>query len=277
MRPSPAAPSVEVPITAWRDGVATVTSRAIPGEAAVAVTYGRATHAVMMATPADLEDFAVGFSLAEGVVADASEITEVETVANALGIELRITLASAQADRLWERRRTMAGPIGCGLCGIDSLKQAMRPVPRVTADDLRIEASALLEAMRSLPARQPHHSRTHAMHAAAYWSPADGILAVREDVGRHNALDKLCGAMARTGSAMHAGAVLLTSRVSVDMVQKLAVAGCPVLVAVSAPTALAVATADAAGITLVGIARPDGFEVFTHPGRIDAGLVSHVT
>ncbi len=271
MKPAMPVPLVEVTGTVWRSGAVSSTARTIPEEVAIAVTYGRTTHAVMMATPSDLEDFAVGFSLAEGIVATPDEITGIEPVANPLGIDLRIALADAQEGRFRDRRRAMAGPVGCGLCGLDSLKEVLRPAPRVADDGASIQAEALLAATRALPPLQPHNMRTRAMHAAAYWSPAEGIVAVREDIGRHNALDKLCGAMARRGGAMRAGAALVTSRASVDMVQKLAVAGCPVLVAVSAPTALAVATAEAAGITLVAIARSDGFEVFTHPGRIIFG------
>lgn len=269
MRPAMPTPLVEVAGTSWRDGIATPSRRVIAEEVAVALTYGRTTHAVMMATPADLEDFAVGFSLAEGIVATAAEIAGIETVTHTLGIELRIDLAARQEDRFHTRRRAMAGPVGCGLCGIDSLTEALRPAPRIPdTSGPSIRAEALAAAIRALPALQAHNLRSSAMHAAAYWSPAEGIAAVREDIGRHNALDKLCGAMARRPGAMRGGAALITSRASVDMVQKLAIAGCPVLVAVSAPTALAVATAEAAGITLVAIARSDGFEVFTHPGRI---------
>jgi FdhD protein len=251
----------------WRDGALSAAARAIPEEVAVAITYDGATHAVMMATPADLEDFAIGFSLAEGVIATATEIDGIEAIANALGIDLRIALAGGPADRFWARRRAMAGPVGCGLCGLDSLKEAMRPAPRVVAGGI-FAAEAIQAAMRGLAPLQPMNLRTRAMHAAGFWTPSAGIRAVREDVGRHNALDKLCGAMARQGIGMRDGVALLTSRVSIEMVQKLAIAGCPVLAAVSAPTALAVATAEAAGITLIAIARGDGFEVFTHPSRI---------
>ncbi|MBR0645370.1 formate dehydrogenase accessory sulfurtransferase FdhD [Plastoroseomonas hellenica] len=260
-------PVIEVPDTAWRNNAASGSTRRIADEVAIAVTYDGTTHAVMMATPADLEDFAVGFSLAEGIIATPAEIAGIEPTMHALGIDLRIAFAGDSADRFWARRRAMAGPVGCGLCGIDSLKEARRPSPRVTPGD-RFPAAAILAAVRALPPLQPLNHHTRAMHAAAYWTRSAGIRAVREDVGRHNALDKLCGAMARQGIAMEQGVALLTSRVSVEMVQKLAVAGCPVLVAVSAPTALAVATAKAAGITLVAIARDDGFEVFTHPERI---------
>ena len=267
--PAPS-PVVEAADTVWRDGTLSATARAIPAETAIAITYGGTTHAVMMATPSDIEDFAVGFSLAEGVIAGPDDIVAIEPAVTELGIDVRITLSDDSSDRFWTRRRAMAGPVGCGLCGIDSLKEAMRPSPPVGQGE-PVPAGAILAAMRALPPLQPFNLRTRAMHAAAFWRRGDGILAVREDVGRHNALDKLCGAMARRGVAMRDGVTLLTSRVSVEMVQKLAIAGCPVLVAVSAPTALAVATADAAGITLVAIARGDGFEVFTHPERVTFG------
>ena len=267
LRDTSRAPLRDAARLAWRHGQAEEGERAIPDEVAVALTYDGSTHAVMMATPADLEDFAIGFSLAEGIIGSPAEVTGIEPAELPLGIDLRIALADRPAERLWHRRRAMAGPVGCGLCGLDSLAEAMRALP-VVATKARFDAEALRAAMAALPAHQPLNLESHALHAAGFWTPEAGLLAVREDVGRHNALDKLCGAMARQGVAMAGGAALLTSRVSVEMVQKLAMAGCPLLVAVSAPTALAVATAQAAGITLVAIARADGFEVFTHPSRL---------
>jgi FdhD protein len=176
-------------------------------------------------------------------------------------------LAEPRAAALSERRRYLAGPTGCGLCGIDSLDEAVRPVPRVR-DGATFSAAEIMRALDTLPPRQELNRQTRAVHAAAFWRPGSGLLAVREDVGRHNALDKLAGALTRDHVAGHSGMVLLTSRVSVEMVQKTAAIGVPLLVAVSAPTALAVRTAETAGITLVAVARSDGFEVFTHPQRI---------
>lgn len=226
------------------------------------------TYAVMMATPADLEDLAFGFALTEGVIAAADEVLRCEVVHGAAGAEARLWLAPERGRALAGRRRRLAGPTGCGLCGVESLAEAVRPPPRVAPGGLRLAPDDLLAAMAALEGAQVLGPATRAVHAAAFWTPAEGVLAIREDVGRHNALDKLAGALARGGRDAAGGAVLLTSRVSVEMVQKAAAIGAPVLVAVSAPTTLAVETAQAAGVTLIAVARPDGFEVFTGEGRV---------
>ncbi len=242
--------------------------RALAAETPVAIVYDATTYAVMMATPVDLEDFAIGLSLTEGVIASADEVEGIDVVGGALGIEARLWLKPGRRQALAERRRRMAGPTGCGLCGIDSLAEAARTPPRVDAN-LSLAADDILTAMASLDTAQALGQRTRAVHAAGFWTPDAGLTALREDVGRHNALDKLAGALARRpGAQGEQGAVLLTSRVSVEMVQKAAVIGAGVLIAVSAPTTLAVETAEAAGMTLVAVARSDGFEVFTHPQRV---------
>jgi FdhD protein len=251
----------------WREGGPTIGNRSIPEETAVALTYNGGTYAVMMTTPQDLRDFAIGFSLNEGVISSLADIDSLDIVQLPDGVELRMWLGQPKADALRERRRHIAGPTGCGLCGIESIAAAMRPAA-VVAPGRSFSPEQIMAAMRSLPSRQKLNVETRAVHAAAFWNAPSGIVALREDVGRHNALDKLAGALAHGSIAAGEGIILLTSRVSVEMVQKTAAIGAPVMVSVSAPTALAVRMADAAGITLAAIARADGFEVFTHPHRI---------
>jgi FdhD protein len=257
----------------WRDGGPSRGRRAIPEETAIALTYNGGTYAVMMATPQNLRDFAVGFSLSEGIVQSPDDIHSLDIVDLDDGIELRMWLAPARADRLNERRRHIAGPTGCGICGIESIAEAVRPAA-IVAQGRAFSSQEVMTAMQSIPPLQTINIETRAVHAAAFWMPGRGTVALREDVGRHNALDKLAGALAQGKISTDQGMVLLTSRVSVEMVQKTAAMGAPVMVAVSAPTALAVRMADAAGITLAAIARGDGFEIFTHPGRITSAAVT---
>lgn len=238
--------------------------RLLAEETAIALTYRHATHAVMLASPCDLEDFAVGFSLTEGIVSSVGDIESLQIIARERGIELRMWIADAAAEALVTRRRRLAGATGCGLCGVESLDAAL-PDVRVVEQGAHLCLADLARAVASLPSAQPLNDATHAVHAAGFWRPGAGLIAVREDVGRHNALDKLAGALARAGERAGDGAVLLTSRVSVEMVQKAAMIGAPAIVAISAPTALAVRTAEAAGIMLAGVARADGLEIFAHP------------
>ena len=250
-----------LPRLAFGPGGSSSGSRELPEEVAVAISFNGSTQAVMMASPADLTDFAYGFALTEGLAAP-SEITEVTPVETPKGIDLQIWVTPEAEARLGARRRKMAGPVGCGLCGIDSIEEATRSLPPVEGA-LTLTPSGIMAAVASLPQFQPLHDATRAAHAAGLWADSR-MAAVREDVGRHNALDKLAGAT--RGAAT--GAVVLTSRVSIDMVQKVAAMGHPVLIAVSAPTAHAVALAESLNITLAALARPDRFEVFTHPHRI---------
>ncbi|MGQ3675548.1 formate dehydrogenase accessory sulfurtransferase FdhD [Xanthobacter sp. TB0139] len=254
----------------WREGVLSEGLRTVPEEVPVALTYNGTTHAVMMASPTHIEDFALGFSLTEGIISSPSEIESCETLILDEGVEARMWIAEEQMRTLSARRRTLAGPTGCGLCGVESLAAAIKPAAHVTSR-ARFEPETVRSAMSSLGPLQLLGHETRAVHAAAFFQPGAGILGLAEDVGRHNALDKLVGRAAREQWQTSCGLLLLTSRVSIEMVQKAAVLGCGIIVAVSAPTSLAIRMADAAGITLCAVARADGFEIFTHAGRILPG------
>jgi FdhD protein len=260
---------------AFRAGRWETGTRTVPCEVALALVYNGTTQAVMMATPADLDDFATGFSMTEQIITELSEIKDIETAAQPNGIELRIWLTDTAEERFAARRRVQVGPVGCGLCGIDSLNEAMRTLPSVPAG-APLCASDISNAMHGLVRHQALNDATRAVHAAGLYVPGQGVVLAREDVGRHNALDKLAGALVRSGTDASTGAIVITSRVSVDMIQKAAIIGAPVLIAASAPTALAIAEADAAGITLVAVARGADFEVFTHPERFAAGNAADV-
>jgi FdhD protein len=251
---------------AWR-GRWVERQRELPEETAVALTYNRVTHAVMMATPADLHDFAVGFSLSEGIVGHPSDIEDFSIVPVEGGVELRMWIAAPLMAALETRRRRLAGATGCGMCGLESLAEAMRPVPRVGSGGA-FSPSEIMAAAASLAPAQILGRATRAVHAAGFWRKGNGLWALREDVGRHNALDKIYGALAAAGMTTDAGVVVLTSRISIELVQKAARMGACVMVGVSAPTALAVRAAAEAGITLVGVAREDGFEVFCGGQRL---------
>ncbi|MGR3545329.1 MAG: formate dehydrogenase accessory sulfurtransferase FdhD [Paracoccus sp. (in: a-proteobacteria)] len=251
-----------------RPGSRAAAQRVVPEETPVALVYDGTTHAVMMATPADIEDFAIGFSLTEGIVTGTGQIASCEIVTHDKGVEARIWLAEDRGDALAARRRTLAGPVGCGLCGIDSLDQAVRALPDRHGAGPVLSVEEIAGATESLRGWQPLHDQSRAVHAAGFLMPGQGVVLAREDVGRHNALDKLIGAMARQGHQAGQGAFVLTSRVSVEMVQKCAMAGGCVLIAVSAPTAHALRLATGAGITLAAFARGEGFDLFCHPERL---------
>ena len=253
---------------AFRDGARQQGGRELAAEVPVALVHDGSTYAVMLATPADLDDLALGFALTEGVVASPAEVLRSEVVHGPLGAEARLWLAPDRARALAGRRRRLAGPTGCGLCGVESLAEAAQPPSPIPAGGFELTPAQVFDAMTALEGAQVLGPATRAVHAVAFWTPGEGLVAVREDVGRHNALDKLAGALARAGRDASGGAVLLTSRVSVEMVQKAAAIRAPVLIAVSAPTTLAVETAASAGLTLVAVARRDGFEVFAGEERI---------
>ena len=254
-------------------------SACLAEEVPVALVYNGISHAVMLATPQDLEDFALGFSLSEGIIDRADDLLDCETTPSdlsvseslagvpeqGLSLELKVTLRCFM--RLKERRRTLAGRTGCGLCGTESLAEAIRPVRRAVAPVV-VAADALARAMAEMPAHQTLSQATGATHAAA-WCGLDGaVRLVREDVGRHNALDKLIGAMALADTDPADGFIAVTSRASYEMVYKAASAGVGLLAAVSAPTGLAVRTAEAAGLVLAGFVRGDRATVYSHPDRV---------
>ncbi|MET3790842.1 formate dehydrogenase accessory sulfurtransferase FdhD [Aquamicrobium terrae] len=280
--PSPAKESDARPVVtatrriAHRAESISTADRMVPEETPIALSYGGTTHAVMMASPADFEDFALGFSITEGIVAAADEIEAVEVEDLGAGIDIQIRLRDVANTRFEARRRRLAGPVGCGLCGIESIEEAMRAVPAVGAPRLALTPDDISRSVRLLAQQQPLHRQTGAVHAAGFYIPGKGVVMAREDVGRHNALDKLAGALSRAGIAGAGGAVVVTSRVSVEMVQKTASIGSPLIIAVSAPTALAIRTADAAGMTLVALVRGDEFDIFTHPDRVVSGVATHV-
>lgn len=240
---------------------------AVAQEVAIALVYNGISHAVMMATPCDLKDFARGFSLTERIVDEPSEIYDIEVEPAGRGIEVRLEIASQRLVGLRERRRNLAGRTGCGLCGVDSLEVALRAVPRVQARSV-VAREAIERAMAALPGEQRINRRNGATHAAG-WADADGALvAVREDVGRHNALDKLAGALAGQDTVRHGGFVVVTSRCSYEMVQKAAVIGATAIAAVSAPTSLAIETAEQAGIALAAFVRDGRLTAYAHIDRI---------
>jgi len=264
-----------VAAASWHDGALEAAREVLAEEVPVALVYNGISHAVMLASPQDLEDFAVGFSLAERIVRNGRDIRDIEIDAGAHGITLAIEIAAGAMARMKATRRARTGKTGCGLCGIDSLAWFERETSLLDPRDggahdrqARLAPHALHRAMGQLAARQPLHHATGAAHAAG-WADADGnILCVREDVGRHNALDKLIGAMARDGIATSGGFAVVTSRASFEMVQKAARAGIGVLAAVSAPTAMAVRMAESAGVTLAGFVRGERHVVYSHPQRL---------
>ncbi|KQS03462.1 formate dehydrogenase family accessory protein FdhD [Sphingomonas sp. Leaf357] len=238
------------------DGGGEAVTRAVAVERPIAIEFNGIGYAVMMATPADREDFAIGFALSERLIPGAASVLEIDVHPRPEGDILRVTLARECADGVLDRVRHRVSESSCGLCGIENLEQALRPLPAVTARS-RADGPALFRALGDLRARQPLNRETGAVHAAALCSAAGEVLLVREDVGRHNAFDKLIGAMARAGIGWDGGFALLSSRCSYELVEKAALADCPLLVTISAATDLAIARAASCGLRLVMLARSD--------------------
>jgi FdhD protein/phenylacetyl-CoA:acceptor oxidoreductase accessory protein len=251
----------------WAGGVATLSSETVAEEVPVALVYNGISHAVMLATPLDLEDFALGFSLSECIVGRPSEIHDLDIIERANGIEVHMELSAQRAHALKAHRRTLAGRTGCGLCGTESLDQVARRATTVESGAVLAEG-ALQRALAELQGMQHLFHLTGAVHAAA-WCGVDGhVDLVREDVGRHNALDKLIGSLASQRRAFDQGFVLMTSRASYEIVQKAAAAGIAVVAAVSAPTGMAVRVAIDSGVTLIGFVRGERHCVYSHPQRV---------
>ncbi len=256
------------------DGGVIARDAAIAAEVPVALAYNGVSHVVMMATPSDLADFALGFSISEGILADADELLDLEIEEGETGIRVGMTITQERFTALKERRRNMTGRTGCGLCGVDDLTQVARPLPRV-GTGVKVGVGAIHRALSSLPAWQQANQETGAVHAAAWATPTGKLAFVREDVGRHNALDKMIGAIERGQIDPEAGFAVITSRCSFEMVQKAATIRIPILVAISAPTTMALRIAEQTGITLVALARSDSITVYASPGRI-RGLAERV-
>jgi FdhD protein len=259
--------SSEVNVERWSQGELTRKTDQVAEEIPVALVYHGVPHVVMLATPANLEDFAVGFTLSEGLVEKPGEIRSVEVSLGKEVADVKITVAWERFSGLLQRRRNLTGRTGCGLCGAETAEEAIRelsqvgPGPKVTVEGLH-------EAIEQLGSMQPINARTGSVHAAAWVIPEKGIQLVREDVGRHNALDKAIGALVRSGADFASGYMLITSRASFEMVQKSATVGISFLAALSAPTGFAVRVAEKTGLTLVAFARRDRHVVYTHPGRL---------
>jgi formate dehydrogenase accessory protein FdhD len=257
----------EVIVERWAQGELTRKTDQVAEEMPIAFVYHGVPHVVMLATPANLEEFAVGFTLSEGLVEKPEEIRSVEVTQGAEAADVKVTVAWERFSALLQRRRNLTGRTGCGLCGAEKAEDAIRevarvgPGPAVSTDDLH-------QAIEQLGSMQPINARTGSVHAAAWVIPGKGIQLVREDVGRHNALDKAIGALVRAGTDFGSGYMLITSRASFEMVQKSATVGISFVAALSAPTAFAVRLAEKTGLTLVAFARRDRHVVYTHPGRL---------
>lgn len=242
-------------------------SAEVAEEVPVALVYNGKPYVVVMGTPTDLEDLAVGFSVTEGIVADAASVERIEVVRANHGVELQLQISPANAERLGDRARGLVSRTGCGLCGIETIGDALR-VPSEVSHALRVDRSALWRASAELSRRQSVNNATSAVHGAG-WATPDGELRIaREDVGRHNALDKVLGSLARSGTPAASGFIVVTSRASYEMVQKAATCGVELVAAISRPTGLAIRFAGAAGVTLVGLLRGESANVYTHPERI---------
>ncbi|MBO6950177.1 MAG: formate dehydrogenase accessory sulfurtransferase FdhD [Rhodospirillales bacterium] len=263
--------SVNTSIQKWASGRCEPIDDHVAEEVPVALVYNGVSHAVMMATPADLEDFALGFSLSEGIVESPGEVYDIRFQDAPKGIAVHLDISPRRFAALKSRRRNLAGRTGCGLCGVDSLDEAVRAI-RPVCQTSCFGVDGIVRALDMLPAMQVMNGKMRSLHAAA-WAAADGTIElVREDVGRHNAMDKLIGAMAREGRCTDGGFVIATSRCSYEMAQKATAAGAAMLVTISAPTALALRLAEDAGLIVVALGRGDTLRAYTHHQRLLPGF-----
>ena len=259
--------TVEIEVARWQAGRSERARDRVADERPVAFRYHGIPHVVMLATPADLEDLATGFTLSEGLVASPEEIRSVELREFEDSVEVNLDIAPERFRAMLQRHRNMTARTGCGLCGAETLEDAIR-TPAEVAGGLVIGIAEMHAALNALAAGQPINAETGSVHAAAWVVPGRGLGLVREDVGRHNALDKLIGALIRRHEDLSRGYVVVTSRASYEIVQKAATVGIAAVVAVSAPTAFAIRSAERFGVTLVGFARPERHVVYTHPERL---------
>ncbi len=263
----PESHSRRVPVVYWEQDGHRTRDDEVAAEIPLALTYNKHSHVVMMVTPSALEDFATGFSLSEGIIRHPDDVLGMSTITRKEGLELALTISQDCFERLDTQRRNLVGRTGCGLCGAETLEQITRR-PSVVSSQVSVSHTAVQTAIQSLNDHQPLQAATGALHGAAWCNTEGKILAVREDVGRHNALDKLIGCLFRSGFDSASGFVLVSSRASYEMVYKAAAAGMEILVAVSAPTTLAIDFAHRSGLTLIGFARPGRHNVYTFAGRI---------
>jgi FdhD protein len=244
----------------------------VADEVPIALEFNGVAHAVMLATPLDLEDFALGFALSEGILNNASQLYDTEIKKQSNGITVQMTIASSAFENLKGRRRTMVGRTGCGLCGTESLAQVSRPLialPEPKTSPIKFSANQICDAMKALQEQQPLQQATGAVHAAAWCNVNGQLMIVREDVGRHNALDKVSGALARNQTLQaNQGFFIVTSRASFEMVQKTVMARVPLLAAVSAATAFAIQIANESNLSLVGFVRDDDLLIYSHEARV---------
>lgn len=254
-------------VTKWRDDTYTAAEDFVAEEIPLALEYNGSSHAVMMATPMDMADFALGFSITEGILQNPSELYDCEIAETAEGIIVKMQIANERFWSLKEKRRAMTGRSSCGVCGTESLDQAVR-TPAATSSNTTFSVDTLHAAFVQMASLQHIQKITGATHAAGWLAPSGTVTHVREDIGRHNAVDKLIGACLRQNTPLNDGALIVTSRASMEIVQKATLMGIGILAAVSAPTSMAIRLAQASGLTLVGFTRKQSHVVYTHPHRI---------